>query len=223
MRFKNKPDMKAFFIAALLCAAFATAAAQSTPKASGASKPAAAAKKTPSAARTECVEAVGLCVAVPAMWQRLGDIFGDLGFVVAESHPGMDSATRPQISVAAIDVPSSKDGGNAPTLDALVDLVLTPDGTFTSAETQQRTRLLLNGSDAQILRVKLHDDATNADFVEEVALIEGYDGFVYSIALRCPEQDFTRLDPVFQKTAHSWHMKPPAPAPAQPIQDTNKK
>lgn len=221
MRFINKLDMKAFLIAALLCTTIATTAAQSTPKAPGASKPAAAAKKTPSAVRTECVEAVGLCVAVPAMWQRLGDIFGDLGFVVAESHPGMDSATRPQISVAAIDVPSGKNGGNAPTLDALVDLVLTPDGTFTSAETQQRTRLLLNGSDAQILRVKLHDDATNADFIEEVALIEGYDGFVYSIALRCPEQDFTRLDPVFQKTAHSWHIKPPAPA--KPIQDTNKK
>jgi hypothetical protein len=200
MRFINKPDMKAFLIAALLCTTLATAAAQSTPKASGASRPAAAAKKTPSAVRTECVEAVGLCVAVPALWQRL--------------------------SVAAIDVPSGKNGGDAPTLDALVDLVLTPDGTFTSAETQQRTRLLLNGSDAQILRVKLHDDATNADFIEEVALIEGNDGFIYSIALRCPPQDFTRLDPVFQKTAHSWHMKPPAEhsaAPAKPTQDTNKK
>jgi len=216
-------SVKVFLIAALLCSTFATAAAQSTPKAPGASRSAAAAKKTASAVRTECVEAVGLCVAVPAMWQRLGDIFGDLGFVVAESHPGMDTATRPQISVAAIDVPSAKNGGAPPTLDSLVDLVLTPDGTFTSTETQQRTRLLLNGSNAQILRVKLHDDATNADSIEEVALIDGSDGFVYSIALRCPPQDFTRLDPIFQKTAHSWHIKPPAPAPATPTQDTNKK
>jgi hypothetical protein len=168
---------------------------------------------------------VGLCVTVPASWQRLGNIFDDLGFVVAEQHAGTDSASWPQISVAAIDVPPQK-GGSALSLDALVDIVLTPDGSFTSSETQQRTRLLLNGASAEILRVKLHNDAatdaTQADTIEEVALIEGDDGLVYSIALRCAPSELTRLEPIFQKTARSWRVKPPA-IPAKPTQDSDKK
>jgi hypothetical protein len=221
--------MKVLITTVLLCASLGIAAAQAPPtgKPSVASKPAAKAKKaSPAAGRSECVEAVGLCVTIPAMWQRLGDIFDDLGFVVAEPHPGVDSATWPQISVAAIDVPPQKPNGAPPSLDSLIDIILTPDGTFTSSETQQRTRLLLNGADAQILRVKLHDEATNADTIEEVALIEGEDGLVYSIALRCAPQDFARLEPVFQKAAHSWRIKPaanePAP-PSKPRQDSDKK
>lgn len=221
--------MKALIITALLCVSIPPAAAQSGSKPST-SKPSTAAKKTSSVAgRAECVEAVGLCVTIPTTWQRLGNIFDDLGFVVAEPHAGVDSATWPQISIAAIDVPPQKAGG-APSLDALVDIVLTPDGTFTTSETQQRTRLLLNGASAEILRVKLHDDAakdaTLADTVEEVALIEGDEGLVYSIALRCAPQDFTRLDPIFQKAAHSWRVKPPVEPPAsssKPTQDPNKK
>lgn len=186
------------------------------------------AKKVPSAtSRAECVTAVGLCVTVPATWQRLGNIFDDLGFVVAEQHVGVDSASWPQISVAAIAVPPQT-GGSAPSLDALIDIVLTPDGTFTSSETQQRTRLLLNGANAEILRVKLHNaaaqdkDAAQADTIEEVALIEGDDGLVYSIALRCSPSEVARLEPIFQKTARSWRVKPPA-APAKPTQDSEKK
>jgi hypothetical protein len=218
--------MKVVLIAALLCAALAPAIAQSAPRNTGASKPATTAKKAPSAAgRTECVAAVGLCVTIPATWQRLGNIFDDLGFVVAEQHVGVDSASWPQISVAAIDVPTQK-GGGAPSLDALIDIVLTPDGSFTTSETQQRTRLLLNGANAEILRVKLHNDvakdASQADTIEEVALIEGDDGLVYSIALRCAPGELARLEPIFQKTARSWRVKPPA-TPAKPTQDSNKK
>jgi len=53
-------------------------------------------------------------------------------------------------------------------------------------------------------------------------LIVGDDGLVYSIALRCPPQDFTRLEPIFQKTVHSWRVKPPAPE-SQSTQDSEKK
>jgi hypothetical protein len=149
----------------------------------------------------------------------------------------VDSATWPQISVAAIDIPAKKADGSAPSLDALVDIVLTPDGSFTTAKTQQRTRLLLNGANAEVLRVKLHNgakdslqdaspDANRADTIEEVALIEGDEGLVYSIALRCAPEEVTRLEPVFQKAIHSWRVKPPAAAPApatKPAQDSDKK
>jgi hypothetical protein len=53
-------------------------------------------------------------------------------------------------------------------------------------------------------------------------LIEGDDGLVYSIALRCAPGELARLEPIFQKTARSWRVKPPA-TPAKPTQDSNKK
>ena len=184
------------------------------------------AKKTASAAgRSECARAVALCVTVPGSWRRLGDVFDDLGFVVAEPHTGTDSSAWPQLTVAAIDVPPTK-GGERPSLDALVDIVLTPDASFTSSETLRRTHLMLNGGDAQIIRVRLHNDSDKSESIEEIALIEGAEGLVYSIALRCGTQDFARLEPVFQTAVHSWHVKEAAVVPplqSRPKQDSEKK
>jgi hypothetical protein len=184
-----------------------------------------ATKKTATApGRSECVVSVGLCVTVPATWQRLGNVFDDLGFVVAEPHPGTDAATWPQLNIAAIDVPAQKNGA-AVSLDSLVERVLTPNGAANAPETLQRTRLLLNGANAQILRVKLRDEAQQAEIIEQVALIEGEDGLVYSIALRCTPQEFDRLDPIFQKVVHTWRIKPVTPPSAtNPTpQDSKKK
>jgi hypothetical protein len=217
--------MRGFVVTAVLLAGLGVASAQSPPG-QATPKPAATAHKAASAQRTECVHAVALCVTVPASWQRLGDVFDDLGFVVAEPHPGTDSASWPQLTVAAIDVPPAGATGAAPSLDALVDIVLTPDGSFTSAETLQRTHLLLNQADAEIVRVQLHQDAGQPDAIEAIALIQGEDGLVYSIALRCAPGDFARLEPVFQKTARSWRIQPPAAQPAlssKPRQDSEKK
>jgi hypothetical protein len=179
--------------------------------------------------RSECVASVGLCVTVPASWQRLGNVFEDLGFVAAEPVPGADRAAWPQLTVAALDLqPQSgtQTGGDpapAPaSLDSLVNLVLTPDASFASAQTLQRTRLLLNGSDAEIVRVQFRDEAGNPGPMEAVALIQGDEGFVYSIALRCAPHDFDRLEPVFQQTARSWSIQPPSSAPASSPKPTPK-
>lgn len=214
--------MKILITTVFLCASLGGTTVQAqaqTSKSSGAAKPAASARKTSSVAgRTECALASGLCVTVPTGWQRLGNVFEDLGFVVAEPHTGTDSATWPQLTVAAMDVPATKNkNGTAaaqPSLDALVDIVLTPDGSFTSAETLQRSRLLLNGADTEIVRVRLHNSADKTEAIEAVALIEGDEGLVYSIALRCAPEDFARLEPVFQKAAHSWQIKPDPTQPA---------
>ena len=229
----------AVLVGVLVAGLPATSAAQVP--ASSSPRPAAGAKKV-AAGRSECAVAIGLCVTVPTSWQRLGDIFDDLGFVVAEPHPGADSAASPQLTVAAIDVPPQKNGDAtvAPSLDALVETLLTPDGSFTSAETLERTHLMLNGADAEIVRVHLHEDAgtsesnaseTNASeasqsgAIEEIALILGPDRLVYSIALRCAPKDFARVEPVFQKAAHSWRIKETALQPAPPAnkQDSEKK
>ncbi len=209
---------KRCLLAALLCVVVTAAMAQSstpTGTAPQAAKPKTGAHSTTAArkpaARKECVEAAGLCVTVPANWQRLGDIFDDLGFVVAEPHTGVDASLWPQINVAAIDVPPEETTATgAPSLDAVARVLLTPDGTFTSAETQQRSRLLLNGAEAQVLKVLLRDDAGKTS-QEEVALIDGGDeGFVYTIALRCAPADTARLEPVFQRILESWRVKPTA-------------
>lgn len=222
--------MKALVTTVLLCAGLGTvsldtAAAQSAAQSATQSAAHARKKAASPAGRSECVVAVGLCVTVPTAWRRLGDIFDDLGFVVAEPHPGADSAAWPQLTIAAIDVPPQKDS-SAPSLDSLVEIVLTPDGSFTSSETLQRTRLILNGSSAETLRVRLHDESKNTETIEAVALIEGDEGLVYSIALRCAPQDFTRLEPVFEKVIHSWRIQPTATSsanPSQPKQDSDKK
>jgi hypothetical protein len=230
----------AVLVAALPVASVAQAPASSSPRTAASAKKAAV-------GRSECALAIGLCVTVPTSWQRLGNIFDDLGFVVAEPHPGADSAASPQLTVAAIDVPLQKNGDatSAPSLDALVDTLLTPDGSFTSAETLERTHLMLNGADAEIVRVHLHDDArtsevnapeanapevsasdaSQSDAIEEIALILGPDRLVYSIALRCAPKDFARVEPVFQKAAHSWRIKETAVPPAPPSnkQDSGKK
>jgi len=207
--------MRIALIATMFCVTAAAATGQSHT----------ATKKTATLpGRSECVESVGLCVTVPAAWQRLGNVFDDMGFVVAEPHLGTDSATWPQLNVAIIDVPAQKNGA-AVSLDSLVERVLAPNGASSTAETQQRTRLLLNGANAQILRVKLRDEAQQAETIEQVALIEGEDGLVYSVALRCAPQEFDRLDPVFQKAVHSWRIKPvtPKPAATNPTSQDSKK
>jgi hypothetical protein len=153
-------------------------------------------------------------VTVPSSWQRLGNVFDDLGFVVAEPHPGTDTATWPQLTIAALDVPVAKGTNTPPSLDTLIDLMLTPDGSFTSAETLQRSRLLLNGAEAETIRVRLHENGKDAGTIEELALIQAEPGTVYSIALRCAAEDFERLDGVFQSTARSWRIQPRMTQPA---------
>jgi len=216
---------------AILCLCIGLSA-QTTPQPHP-SASSATSKKT--AGRAECVVSVGLCVNVPASWQRLGNVFDDLGFVAAEPHPGVDSGSWPQLTVAAIGPLAANDQGEQPSLDSVVDLILTPSGTFSSVETLQRSSLLLNGAEAEIVRVQFHDSSGNAGPIEDVALIQRSDGVVYSIALRCAPEDFARLEPVFQQTAQSWHLQPvastpvapplptPAPAPSAPAASSQTK
>ena len=195
-------------------------------------------KPAAAALRSECLDSVGLCISVPAAWQRLGDTFGGLGFVAAEPRPGADPATWPHLTVAAITVAAidapAKEGGNAATqpqqannglpgdpvasatssLDALVERMLIPDGTLASAHVLERSSLLLNGANAQIVRVGLPEEPGSAEAMETIALIEGEEGVVYSIALRCSPPDYNRLEPVFRQALQSWHLQSAEAAPS---------
>ena len=183
-------------------------------------------KPAAAALRSECLDSVGLCVSVPAAWQRLGDVFEGLGFVAAEPHPGAGPETWPHLTVAAIDVSAKEGDGDTatasatPSLDALVERMLTPGGALASAHVLERRSLLLNGANAQIVRVGLPEEAGGAEAIEAVALIEGDAGLVYSVALRCSPPDFNRLEPVFQQALESWRLEsaegtsPAKPKPA---------
>jgi hypothetical protein len=191
------------WLALLLCGGLATAQTQHGAASSKSRKPA-------PAVRSECLSS-GLCVSIPARWKRIGDVFDGLGFVAAEPHAGADRATWPQLTVAAFQPP--KVDSAAPSLDTLVDRMLAPEGALASAETLERSRLLLNGSPAEIVRVEFRDDAGNPTAIEEVALIEGDGGMIYSIGLHCAPGDFARLAPVFQQATWSWRIRSAAAPP----------
>ena len=205
---------------------------------SGAVSPPATAQKPAAAARrgvpskpgvglpgqSECLESFGFCISVPVDWRRVGEIFDGLGFVTAEPHAGTDPAAWPQLTVAAIEVSAKEaDDSTKPSLDALVERMLTPEGALASAHVLERTSLLLNGANAQIVRVGFPEEAGSAEAIETVALIEGEEGLVYSVALRCSPPDVNRLDPVFRQAIESWRLEnteasstAPASAPPNP-------
>jgi len=198
--------MKARAATLLLCLALLSvcAPAQGTPETPhGKTKQQ---KTAPAALRSECIAEVGLCVSVPASWQRLGDVFGALGFVAAEPRPG-DQAGWPQLTVAALP-PLEGSEGQAASLDLLVDRMLVPDESFPAAKTLQRRRLKLGGAEAELVRVQLPATGNaSSGVIEQLALIDGGNGFVYSIALRCAPEDLARLEPIFQQAAASWHVE----------------
>ena len=207
---------KALLAMTLLCSVVTCASAQA-----GTHPPTPRVRKAPPAYRSECLNSVGFCISVPAAWQRLGDIFGDLGFVAAEPHAGADPTSWPQLTIAAIDLAAKEENGTTPSdreppsLDVLVERMLTPEGALASAHILERGRLLLNGANAQIVRVELGNEAGKPDAIEKIALIEGEDRWVYSIALRCSPPDFERLAPVFDQAARSWRLQAEAAEPAR--------
>ena len=48
---------------------------------------------------------------------------------------------------------------------------------------------------AQMLKVRYHEKATDRDWVEEMVFIQGPDGEIYSVALKCSPENLARLEP----------------------------
>jgi hypothetical protein len=204
----------------LACIACAHAAQLRTPSTQAPAQP--SSKQNKPAFRSECVGAIGFCVSIPSTWKRVGDIFDNLGFVAAEPHSGADPASWPQLTVVAFEPPpeSTSAAGPSPAaesntalLDVLVDRMLMPTGALASAQTLSRSRTMLNGAPAEIVRVQFPGKTGGAEAVEEVALIEGVDNLVYSVALRCAPHDCERLEPVFQQAVQGWRIRQAAAAP----------
>jgi hypothetical protein len=190
------------------------------PKASGTAK---AAPKTPGIAewRSECSKAGGFCVQVPQAWKALGDVFDGAGFVVAEPDAKKQQEDWNQITAAATDMPEGANGQERPSTDELIDIILGSPSSGIHAQTIQRTRSLISGMPAEVLKVRLRAKESTADAIEYIALLD--DGeTIYSVALGCSPEDATRLEPVFDHVLHSWRATPPTSAPSTPAPATPK-
>jgi hypothetical protein len=178
-------------------------AAPTTP----AKKPATPAPAKPVAQwRRECLKDADFCVEVPAAWKSAGALYGGNGFAFAEPDPQKPADSLNQITVAALDLPQE---GNKlrPTPGELIDLVLGSPAEGTTQETIQRSREVVVGMPAEIVKLKLH--SPTGDWVEEVALLDA-DEVVYAIALVSAPGDVARLEPTFRHVMESWS---PVPIP----------
>src|SRR6185369_1715762 len=160
------------------------------PKAAGTAK---AAPKTSAVAewRSECSKAGGFCVQVPQAWKALGDVFDGAGFVVAEPDTKKEQEDWNQITAAATDMPEGANGRERPSTDALIDMILGSPSSGIHAQTIQRTRSLIAGMPAEVLKVRLRANESSTDAIEYIALLD--DGeTIYSVALGCTPEDAAR-------------------------------
>jgi hypothetical protein len=191
------------------------------PKTSGTAKAAPKASTGIAEWRSECSKAGGFCVQVPQAWKALGDVFDGAGFVVAEPDAKKEQEDWNQITAAAMDMPEGANGQERPSTDALIDMILGSPSSGIHAQTIQRSRSLIAGMPAEVLKVRLRANEASTDAIEFIALLD--DGeTIYSVALGCTPEDAARLEPVFDHVLHSWRAITPTSAPSTPAPATPK-
>jgi len=156
--------------------------------------------------RRECLKEADFCVEVPAGWKSAGAVYGGNGFAFAEPDPQKPADSLNQITVAALDLPQEGDKPR-PTPGELIDIVLGSPAEGTTQEIFQRSREVVVGMPAEIVKIRLH--SPSGEWVEEVALLDA-DETVYAIALVSAPGDVARLEPTFRHVMESWS---PAPVP----------
>jgi hypothetical protein len=91
--------------------------------------------------------------------------------------------------------------------------------TFETLQRQQRT---VDHKPAQMLKVRYREKATDHDWVEEMVFIQGPDGEMYSVALKCSPENLARLEPAFAGVLESWVLPEPEPPAGAAEDDTPK-
>jgi len=147
----------------------------------------------------------------------LGEIFDGNGVVVAppqrEQQAFWDEVT------AAMVVPPPQDDKEAQGLDGVIaqaSAAMREAGQdFHTLERGQRT---VDHKPAEMLRVQYREKNTGRDWVEELVFIEGPDGEIYSVALKCSPGSRARLEPAFAQILRSWSLPEPHPDEQTPAQ-----
>jgi len=157
-----------------------------------------------------CSPEADFCFKYPSTWSILGEIFAGNGVVVAPPQK-QDRALWNAITVAMV-VPSPKGDEEPLGLDGVIEQAesgLRERGQ--DFETEQRQQRTVDKKPAQLLKVRYHENATDRDWVEEMAFIDGPDGEIYSVALKCAPENLTKLDPIFARVLSSWTLPEPEP------------
>jgi hypothetical protein len=180
-------------------------------------KPSAAPARKPVPRKSYCQPDFGFCFKYPSTWSELGQVFDGNGVVVAPSQK-LDKTLWDEITVALILPPAVGDEEQV-TLDGLIEQasksIREGGQNFETLQRQQRT---VNHKPAQLLKVRYHETATDHDWIEEMVFIQGPDGEMYSIALKCSPENLARREPVFASVVESWTLPEPEP-PAGPEGD----
>jgi hypothetical protein len=168
----------------------------------------------PVARKRYCQPGGSFCFKYPGSWTVLGEVFDGNGVVVAPVQK-LDKALWDGITVALV-APEPEGDEEAPSVDVIIEQTsqsMREGGQ--GFETLQRQHRTVDHQPAQMLKVRYHEKATDRDWVEEVVIIQGPDGEMYFVALKCSPENLARLEPVFASVLDSWVLpdaEPPAGA-----------
>jgi hypothetical protein len=150
----------------------------------------------------------------------LGEVYDGDGVVVAPPQK-LDKALWDEITVALI-TPLSEGDEEAVSLDVMIEQASKSMREGGQAfETLQRQQRTVDHKPAQMLKVRYHEKASDRDWVEELVFIQGPDGEIYSVALKCSPENLVRLEPVLAGVLESWVLPEPGP-PAGEEEDMPK-
>ena len=162
----------------------------------------------------------GFCFKYPGSWTMLGEVYDGDGVVVAPPQK-LDKALWDEITVALI-TPLSEGDEEAVSLDVMIEQASKSMREGGQAfETLQRQQRTVDHKPAQMLKVRYHEKASDRDWVEELVFIQGPDGEIYSVALKCSPENLARLEPVLAGVLESWVLPEPGP-PAGEEEDMPK-
>jgi hypothetical protein len=164
-----------------------------------------------------CHPRAGFCFRYPNSWTMLGEVFDGNGMVIAPEQKD-DRALWDEITVALV-APGTEDA-QGPTLNEVMEKAATAmREAGQDFESLQRRELTVDHSPAQMLKARYRENAIGRDWIEELVFIQGQDDEIYSVALKCAPEHFSRLEPAWKQVLASWMAPEPQPPAAQAPDD----
>jgi hypothetical protein len=154
----------------------------------------------------------GFCFLYPATWSVRGEVFAGNGVVIAPEQK-QERALWDEITAGLV-VPAPKADADPVTIDQLIEQTMASlRDQGQNVQTVQRQVRTVDGTPAQLLTLHYQEKGNGHDWIEKLALIEGGDGEIYSVALKCSPQSLSRLESVLSSVLHSWKLPEDAAPP----------
>jgi hypothetical protein len=80
-------------------------------------------------------------------------------------------------------------------------------------ETLQRQQRTVDAKPAQLVKVHYADKTSGREWIEELVFLEGQDGEIYSVALKCAPATLARIEPLFLRVVSSFALPEAEAAP----------